>query len=148
MRGWYDFSDFVLGHALGQFISGLSRISASTGDPTCHEKVHALVTGFAEILCPNNTSIMRPETNEWICYTHALDKHFIGLIDAATLSNVPDALPLLSRVLDGAISIMPAQGHDRVGVHDLPYDEPFVMPENLYTAATITNNPNFTDYSQ
>lgn len=146
MGGWYDYDGFVPGHALGQFISGIARIGANTGDPACHEKVHALVSGFAETLGANNTSILRPETNLWICYT--LDKHFIGLIDAATLSNISEAVPLLSRVLDGALSIIPAEGHDRIGVHNLPYDEPFVMPENLYTAAALTSNPTFTDYAQ
>src|SRR5262245_44959150 len=44
MGGWYDLNGFVPGHALGQFISGLARIGASTDDQACHEKVHALVT--------------------------------------------------------------------------------------------------------
>src|ERR1041385_5042729 len=32
MGGWYDAEGFVPGHLLGQFISGLSRIYANTGD--------------------------------------------------------------------------------------------------------------------
>src|SRR5947209_3732013 len=32
MGGWYDLNGFVPGHTLGQYISGLSRIGASTGD--------------------------------------------------------------------------------------------------------------------
>lgn len=145
MGGWYDFDGFVPGSTLGQYISGLARVGASTGDPACKEKVRALVTGFAETLGPNNTSIMRPATNLWICYT--LDKHFAGLIDAATLNDMPEAIPLLSRVLNGSLSIMPAQGHDRIGVHNLPYDEPFVMPENLFSAGNLTGNPTFDDYA-
>lgn len=145
MGGWYDLDGFVPGSTLGQYISGLARIGVTTGDPACREKVQALVTGFAETLGPNNVSILRPATNQWICYT--LDKHFAGLIDAATLTNMSDAIPLLSRVLDGAISIMPAQGHDRIGVSQPPYDEPFVMPENLFTAAALTDNPAFNDYA-
>jgi uncharacterized protein len=146
MGGWYDFDRFVHGHALGQFISRLSHIGASTGEEAAHDKVRALIYGFAETLGPNITSILRPETNDWICYT--LDKHFIDLMDGATLSNVTDAIPLLSRVLDGALLIMPAVGHDRVGVHNLLYDELFVMPKNLYTVVGLTNNPTFTDHAQ
>ena len=63
MGGWYDLNGFVPGHALGQFISGLARIGASTGDQACHEKVHALVTGFGATLGPKNQSVLRPETN-------------------------------------------------------------------------------------
>src|ERR1019366_6061587 len=138
MGGWYDTDGFVPGHTLGQYISGLARFGASTSDAACHQKVHDLVDGFAATLGPDNQSILRPQTNLWICYT--LDKHFAGLIDAATLSKMPTAHDLLSRVLTGAEPLLPARGHDRIGKKDPPYDETYVMPENLYTAAALTRN--------
>ncbi len=141
MGGWYDLNGFVPGHALGQFISGLARIGASTGDRACHEKVHALVTGFGATLGPQNQSILRPETNLWPCYT--LDKHFIGLIDSARLSHVTESKALLERVFDGAKSLLPAQGHDRIGKKNPPYDETYVMPENLFAAYELTGDPAF-----
>lgn len=141
MGGWYDLNGFVPGHTLGQYISGLSRFGASTGDTACHEKAHALVAGFAETLGPKNISILRPETNLWICYT--LDKHFIGLIDSSRLSGVEESKELLSRVLAGAEPLLPARGRDRIGKKDPPYDETFVMPENLFTAYELTGNPKF-----
>src|ERR1019366_7261027 len=97
MGGWYDTDGFVPGHTLGQYISGLARFGASTGHPPCHEKAHDLVEGFAATLGPGNQSILRPQTNLWICYT--IDKHFAGLIDAATLSSMPEAKDILGRVL-------------------------------------------------
>ncbi len=145
MGGWYDLDGFVPGHSLGQYISGLARFGASTGDPACHQKVFDLVEGFAATLGPDNQSILRPQTNQWICYI--LDKHFAGLIDAATLSNVPNARDLLNRVLTGAQPLLPAQGHDRIGKKYPPYDETYVMPENLFTAAALTGNPAFTDFA-
>ena len=141
MGGWYDFNGFVPGHSLGQYISGLARFGASTGDAACHQKVHELVEGFAATLGPNNQSILRTQTNLWICYT--LDKHFAGLIDAATLSKIPNATELLNRVLAGAQPLLPAKGHDRIGKKDPPYDETYVMPENLFTAASLTGNAVF-----
>ncbi len=141
MGGWYDLDGFVPGHSLGQYISGLARFGASTGDPACHEKVHALVTGFGATLGPDNQSILRPASNLWPCYI--LDKHFIGLIDAATLSQVPESIELLNRVLAGAKTLLPAQGHDRIGKKNPPYDETYVMPENLFTAHHLTGNPEF-----
>src|SRR5438876_4121389 len=39
MGGWYDADGFVPGHLIGQFISGLSRIHANTGDPEVAAKV-------------------------------------------------------------------------------------------------------------
>lgn len=141
MGGWYDLNGFVPGHALGQFISGLARIGASTGDQACHEKVHRLVAGFGATLGPNNQSILRPETNLWPCYT--LDKHFIGLIDSARLSNVAESKDLLARVFQGAKPLLPAQGRDRIGKKDPPYDETYVMPENLFAAYELTGDPAF-----
>ncbi|HXU49455.1 MAG TPA: beta-L-arabinofuranosidase domain-containing protein [Candidatus Binatia bacterium] len=143
MGGWYDFNGFVPGHALGQFISGLARIGASTGDQACHEKVHALVTGFGATLGAKNQSILRPETNLWPCYT--LDKHFIGLIDSARLSNVTESKDLLERVLHGAKSLLPPQGRDRIGKKNPPYDETYVMPENLFAAHELTGDSAFHD---
>jgi len=146
MGGWYDLDGFVPGHSLGQYVSGLARIGASTGDAACHEKVHALVDGFAETLGPRNESILRPATNLWPCYI--LDKHFAGLIDASRLSNVPSAKDLLSRVLQGAQPLLPAQGRDRIGKKDPPYDETYVMPENLFLAADLTGNSAFRELAQ
>jgi hypothetical protein len=50
---------------------------------------------------------------------------------------------LLNRVLEGAEPLLPAKVHDRIGKKDPPYDEPFVMPENLFLAAAITANSRF-----
>ena len=118
MGGWYDTDGFVPGHSLGQYISGLARIAATTGDPACATKVRELVRGFAATLGADNQSIIRPQTNLWICYT--LDKHFGGLIDAYRLAHVDEARDLLPRVLDGSRSLMPEHGHDRVGKKDPP----------------------------
>ncbi|HET6217367.1 MAG TPA: beta-L-arabinofuranosidase domain-containing protein, partial [Acidobacteriaceae bacterium] len=141
MGGWYDADGFIPGHALGQYISGLARFAATTRDPACATKVQELVRGFAATLGTDNQSIIRPQTNQWICYT--LDKHFVGLIDAYTLAHVEEARDLLPRVLDGSRSLMPAHGHDRVGKKDPPYDETYVMPENLFAAYALTGRHEF-----
>ena len=141
MGGWYDTDGFVPGHALGQYISGLARIGAATGDPACATKAGELVRGFGATLGADNQSIIRPQTNLWICYT--LDKHFAGLIDAYSLAHVEEAKDLLPRVFDGAGSLMPVQGRDRVGKKNPPYDETYVMPENLFTAYTLTGIDKF-----
>ena len=141
MGGWYDADGFVPGHSLGQYISGLARIAATTGDPACQTKVQELVRGFAATLGADNQSIIRPQSNLWICYT--LDKHFAGLIDACILAHVEEARGLLPRVLDGSRSLMPEHGRDRIGKKDPPYDETYVMPENLFTAHQLTGKGDF-----
>jgi hypothetical protein len=137
MGGWYDLDGFVPGHALGQYISGLARIGASTGDAACHVKVHELVEGFGATLGPDNQSILRPQTNLWICYT--LDKHFCGLIDAATLSHADEAKPLLDRVLAGSQPLLPAKGRDRIGKKNPPYDETFAPEPRPTWPCTTTS---------
>lgn len=146
MGGWYDYDGFVPGHSLGQYISGLARISASTGDAAARDKAQALVAGFGETLGPKNESILRPQTNLWVCYT--LDKHICGLVDAAILTGDNSARALLTRVFDGAQSLLPAKGRDRIGKKNPPYDETFIMPENLFAAARLTGDPRFRDYAQ
>jgi uncharacterized protein len=141
MGGWYDADGFVPGHSLGQYISGLARFAAATGDPACETKVRALVQGFAVTLGADNQSIIRPQTNLWICYT--VDKHLAGLIDACTLTRVDEARDLLPRVLDGSRLLMPKHGHDRIGKTNPPYDETYVMPENLFTAYQLTGRHEF-----
>ncbi len=141
MGGWYDADGFVPGHSLGQYISGLARIGAATGDAACQRKVRELVLGFGATLGADNQSIIRPQTNLWICYT--LDKHFAGLIDAYALAHVDEAHDLLPRVLDGSRSLMPQHGHDRIGKKNPPYDETYVMPENLFRAYQLTGRHEF-----
>jgi hypothetical protein len=46
MGGWYDADGFVPGHLIGQFISGLSRIHACTGDAEAAAKARRLVAGY------------------------------------------------------------------------------------------------------
>jgi DUF1680 family protein len=150
MGGWYDLTGFVPGHSLGQYISALARFGVCTGDASCHQKVHDLVEGFAATLGQGNQSILRPPPanppNLWVCYT--LDKHFAGLIDAATLTDLPAAKDILNRVLSGAESLLPARGHDRIGKKDPPYDETYVMPENLFLAGEISGNPKFAELAE
>src|ERR1019366_8505745 len=47
MGGWYDADGFVPGHTIGQYISGLARMYATTRDPSTLAKVQALVGGDA-----------------------------------------------------------------------------------------------------
>src|SRR5450756_925650 len=44
MGGWYDADGFVPGHTIGQYISGLARMYATTRDPSTLAKVCLLYT--------------------------------------------------------------------------------------------------------
>ena len=137
--GWYAADGFVPGHALGQYISGLARIGRTTGDTSSTEKVGELVDGFAATLGSKNRIYAGPNAEKvWPCYI--LDKHLVGLIDACKLSGVEQARELLPRVFDGALPFIPQRGRDRVGKKDPPYDETYVLPENLFEAHALTGD--------
>src|SRR6516165_11503770 len=61
MGGWYDADGFVPGHLLGQFISGLSRIHACTGDPEAAAKARRLVRGYAAAFDKNSEPYASPK---------------------------------------------------------------------------------------
>jgi uncharacterized protein len=143
MGGWYDFEGFTPGAFIGNFMAGLARFGAGTGDTATHEKVAELLDGFAATLGPDNVSILRPETNQWVCYT--LDKHWMGMLGAYQLSGLERAKDVMERILAGSEHLLPAEGRDRVEKLNLPYDETYIMSENLFTLAEITGNARFHD---
>lgn len=138
MGGWYGADGFVPGHSLGQYISGLARLGRSTGDEACHARVGELVEGFAATMGAGDRIYAGPNSEKvWPCYV--LDKHLAGLMDAYMLSGVEQARTLLPRVYRGALASIPERGRDRVGKKDPPYDETYVLPENLFAAYEITD---------
>ena len=144
MGGWYDRDGFVPGHSLGQYISGLARIGSCTGDGACHIKVRTLVERFAAALAANANPYAGPNAEKlWPAYV--MDKHAIGLIDAYRLSGVDQAHTLLPRMIEEALPYISPVSRDRVGKRDPPYDETYVLPENLFAAHEITAERRFHD---
>ena len=144
MGGWYDAYDFVPGHTLGQYISGLARMAQTSSDEACRQKVADLVAGFAATLGPKDQVFAGPNAKEvWPCYI--LDKHLQGLIDAYNFAGVTEARALVPRVFHGALPYIPELGRDRIGKKDPPYDETFIMPETLFEAHALTGEKIFRD---
>jgi DUF1680 family protein len=137
MGGWYDADGFVPGLAFGQYVSGLARIGAATGDRACHAKVAALVHGFGEFL----KRVQNPYAGEnsaknWAAYV--MDKYVVGLIDAYRLSGVQEARALLPMVIDKCMPFISPVSKDRIGKVNPPWDETYVLSENLFHVADIT----------
>ena len=137
MGGWYGRNGFVPGHSLGQYISGLARMGKTTGDEACRAKARALVEGFATTFNKSGAIYAAPNAEKlWPCYI--LDKHLAGFMDAWQLCGVEQARELLPRIYKAALPFIPAQGHDRIGKKNPPYDETYVLPESLFSAYQIT----------
>ena len=144
MGGWYDADGFVPGHTIGQYISGLSRIHATTRDPAAAAKVRDLVQGYAATLGPNGYPYASEKAAvTWPCYI--LDKYVVGMLDASRLAGVASARDLLGRIIRGAILHIPDHTYDRGpdSPKQAPYDEPYILPENLFNAHELTGDRQF-----
>jgi DUF1680 family protein len=142
MGGWYDTNGFVPGLTLGQYISGLARLGAATGDAAAHAKVARLVDGFGQFIERAESPYAGPNAQaQWAAYV--MDKYVVGLVDAYRLSGVEAAKRLLPLTIDKCLPHISPVSRDRVGKKDPPYDETYVLSENLFHAATITGDDRF-----
>jgi len=147
MGGWYDADGFVPGHLIGQFISGLSRMYAATGDAECAAKARRLVQGYAAAFEKDGEPYASPKAPAtWACYV--LDKYEIGLLDAAKFAGVSEARALLPRVMQAGLRYIPDHTFDRIGVKQPPYDEPYVLPENLFKTYALTGDTRYRDLAK
>lgn len=142
MGGWYDADGFVPGLTFGQYVSGLARLAATTGDAATHAKVAALVDGFGETMIRAKNPYAGPNAQkEWAAYV--MDKYVVGLVDAYQLSGVARAKELLPTVIDKCVPYISPVSRDRIGKVNPPYDETYVLPENLFLVADITGDDKY-----
>lgn len=142
MGGWYDRDGFVPGLTIGQYISGLARLGATTGDKAIHEKVAALVQGFGEAFVKASNPYAGPKAQEqWAAYV--MDKYVVGMIDAYRLSGVEQAKALLPIIIEKCRPYISPVSRDRVGKVNPPYDETYVLSENLFHVADITGDDKY-----
>lgn len=143
MGGWYDWVDnfdinnmhgFAPAHSFGQYISGLARDYAATGDRATQEKVHRLVAGFGPAISDRFFV-----GNRFPAYTY--DKISVGMIDAHQFAGCPDAFRALDRTLDLALPHLPSHALSRDEQYARPHtdesfcwDEPYTLPENFFLA--------------
>ena len=136
MGGWYSWENngFAPGHTFGQYLSGLSRDYAATGDKATQQKVHSIVRNFAPAITPGFWN-----DNRFPAYTY--DKISIGLIDAHEFAQAPDALKVLDKALDSVQPHLPPGGISRAEQYARPHkeesfcwDEPYTLPENQFLA--------------
>jgi DUF1680 family protein len=147
MGGWYDADGFVPGHLIGQFISGLSRFYANNGDPATAAKARRLVKGYAAAFERDGEPYASPKAPAtWACYV--FDKYEIGFLDAANLASIYEARALLPRVIQASLRYVPDHTFDRVGVKQPPYDEPYILPENLFKTHALTSDKRYLDMAR
>jgi DUF1680 family protein len=149
MGGWYDADGFVPGHTIGQYISGLSRMYATTRDPATLAKVKQLVAGYTATLGATGYPFASEKAAvTWPCYI--LDKYVAGMLDASRLGGVAAAREALPRIIRGAIPHIPDHTYDRGpdSPKQAPYDEPYILPENLFHSYELTGERQFLDMAR
>jgi DUF1680 family protein len=144
LGGWYspsplfdppkNMTGYVPGHTFGQWVSGLSRAYAVTGDKASQAKVHRLVAGFAP-------TISKKFYEDYCIPAYTFDKTNCGLIDAHQFAQDPQALAVLHRATDAVLPFLPPKALDRTEMAARPHkniswtwDETYTLPENFYLA--------------
>ena len=146
MGGWYtpsasfdppkNMTGYIPGHSFGQYLSGLSRAYAVTGDKATQEKVHRLVRGFAPTAVTNFY-------RDYCIPAYTFDKTNCGLIDAHQFAADPIAFDVLNKATDAVLPWLPEKALNREEMAKRPHknisytwDEPYTLPENFYLAYT------------
>ena len=153
MGGWYNDSPdydppknltgYIPGHTFGQYVSGLARAYAVTGNKPTQEKVQRLVKGFAP-------TVTEKFYADYPLPAYTFDKTHIGLLDAHQFAADPNALPVLSHAVDAVLPHLPAGPQTRVEACALPHknisycwDETYTMPENFYIGYLRSGDPRY-----
>jgi uncharacterized protein len=142
MGGWYtpspDFdppknmTGYIPGHSFGQYLSGLARAYAVTGDKKIQAKVQGLVRGFAP-------TVSTKFYDGYCIPAYTFDKTNCGLIDAHQFAGDPTALAVLNKATDAVLPWLPQKALNREEMMARPHknisftwDETYTLPENFY----------------
>jgi uncharacterized protein len=160
MGGWYDNADdfnppenfhaFIPGHSFGQYLSGLARAYAVTGDKATQEKVHRLVRGFGETVEPSGKFYV-----DYHLPAYTYDKTSCGLIDAHEFAKCPDALDVHWRATKAALPFLPEKALSRAEQRARPHkmvadtwDETYTLPENFFLAYLRSGKSEYRDLAK
>ncbi len=144
MGGWYspspDFdpprnmTGYIPGHSFGQYLSGLARAYAVTGDKKIQAKVQGLVRGFAP-------TVSTRFYDGYCIPAYTFDKTNCGLIDAHQFAGDSNALAVLNKATDAVLPWLPKKALNREEMMARPHkniaftwDETYTLPENFYLA--------------
>ncbi len=142
MGGWYspssrfdppkDMTGYIPGHSFGQYMSGLARVYAITGDKPTQQKVQRLVAGFAP-------TVTTKFYDGYCIPAYTFDKTNCGLIDAHQFAGDPMAFAVLDKATDAVLPWLPEKALNRQEMAARPHktiaytwDETYTLPENFY----------------
>ncbi len=138
LDGWCSKTSAVV---FGQWLSGMARMSAATGDNALRDKALTLAEGWAKTT----------PSGKYGFDTYSYEKIVCGLVDLAMYSSYADAWPQLERVTEWASqrfdrSRSPASPTDRDGRKPHGTLEWYTLPENLYRAYLASGNSLYKEF--
>ena len=146
MGGWYDltgfslegndFHGFIAGHSFGQYVSGLARAYAVSGDEPTRLKISKLVKGYGETLDAKAKFFV-----DYRLPAYTYDKLSCGLIDAHEYAHDPQAMEIHEKLTRAIVAYLPEKALSRAEQRSRPHkdtaytwDETYTLPENLFLA--------------
>jgi len=160
MGGWYDlngfslerndFHGFIAGHSFGQYVSGLARAYAVTGDEPTRLKINRLVKGYGETLDAKASFFV-----DYRLPAYTYDKLSCGLIDAHEYAHDPLAMNIHERLTRAIAAYLPEKALSRAEQRSRPHkdtaftwDETYTLPENLFFAYHRSGKPLYLDMAK
>ena len=158
MGGWYSWSKdfdpphnmtgYIPGHSFGQYMSGLARAYAVTGDAATQAKIGRLVRAYAATISPSFYA-------DYPLPAYTSDKTTSGLIDAHQFAHDPDALKVLERAIDAVLPRLPSTALTREEMAARPHeniawtwDESYTLPENFFLAYQRSGDPRYLELAK
>jgi uncharacterized protein len=152
MGGWYDltgfslerndFHGFIAGHSFGQYVSGLARAYAVSGDEPTRLKINKLVKGYGETLDAKAKFFV-----DYRLPAYTYDKLSCGLIDAHEYAHDPLAMEIHEKLTRAIVAYLPEKALSRAEQRSRPHkdtaytwDETYTLPENLFLAYQRSGN--------
>jgi hypothetical protein len=137
MGGWYTNDVF---HVFGQFVAGMSRLYAVSGNEAMKAKVNTLVGEWAKTIDKDGYFFYSKKPN---APHYVYEKMIGGLVDNYIFTGNKDALKYLGVITDWAIKNL-----NRDRVYGQTASEWYTLSENLYRAYSVTKDKKYLDFGK
>jgi uncharacterized protein len=137
MGGWYSNDVF---HVFGQFIAGMSRLYAASGNEALKTKVNTLVAEWSKTIDKDGYFFYSNKPN---APHYVYEKMVGGLVDNYVFAGNKEALKYLSIITDWAVENL-----NRDRVYGQTKSEWYTLSENLYRAYAVTKDKKYLDFGK
>jgi DUF1680 family protein len=151
--GWCEHDSYQV---FGHWLMAMSRASRVNGDTALREKAGVLLSEWGKTLDRNPDAAGRGKFQRLLASDdgshYFFDKVAGGLVDMHQYAQHPEALPLLEKITDWALTLL---RRDRVPGMAPPYKkadgyplEWYTLGENLFRAFAVTGAAKYRDFAQ